>query len=490
MESLESFVTGTINDNLWTVVPWLLIAAGLYFGIRTILVQIRMVPDMLRAVMEKPGIPGKDKDEDYGGISAFQAFTISAASRVGTGNIAGVAVAITLGGPGAVFWMWMIAIIGGATAFVESTLAQLWKTKDADGNYHGGPAYYMTRGLNAKWLAVIFAVFISITYGFVYNAIQTNSIVEAVGGSLERDDSTFKMVVGGILAMFTAMVIFGGVRRIAHATQIIVPFMAVAYLVVALIVIALRIQEVPGVIADIVGHALGLREIAGAAVGAAFMNGMRRGLFSNEAGMGSAPNAAATATVSHPVKQGLVQTLGVYFDTIIICSITAFIILLGMPDIAYGESVQGAALTQAALAGTVGGWGTHFLTFILFFLAFSSILGNYYLAQTNIEYLTKSALWLNVFRVVVVGFVFFGAVGSLPLVWALGDTFAATMVFINLIAIIPLGGVAIKLLRNYGEQRTHGIDPVFHRDMLPELKNVEYWDGSDPVTRRVLEDRV
>jgi len=490
MDSLESFVTGTINDNLWTVVPWLLIAAGLYFGIRTILVQIRMVPDMLRSVMEKPGIPGKNKDEDYGGISAFQAFTISAASRVGTGNIAGVAVAITLGGPGAVFWMWMIAIIGGATAFVESTLAQLWKTKDAHGNYHGGPAYYMTRGLNARWLAVIFAVFISVTYGFVYNAIQTNSIVEAVGGSLERDDNTFKMVVGGMLAMFTAMVIFGGVRRIANATQIIVPFMAVAYLVVALIVIALRIQEVPGVLADIVGHALGLREIAGAAVGAAFMNGMRRGLFSNEAGMGSAPNAAATATVSHPVKQGLVQTLGVYFDTIIICSITAVIILLGVEDIAYGETVQGAALTQQALAGTVGAWGTHFLTFILFFLAFSSILGNYYLAQTNIEYLTRSAAALTVFRVVVVGFVFFGAVGSLPLVWALGDTFAATMVFINLIAIVPLGGVAIKLLRNYGEQRSHGIDPVFHRDMLPELKNVEYWDGSDPVTRRSLEDRV
>ena len=489
MESLESFVTGTVNDNLWTVVPWLLIAAGLYFGIRTILVQIRMLPDMLRSVMEKPGIPGKDKDDEYGGISAFQAFTISAASRVGTGNIAGVAVAITLGGPGAVFWMWMIAVIGGATAFVESTLAQLWKTKDAHGNYHGGPAYYMTRGLNAKWLAFIFAVFISITYGFVYNAIQTNSIVEAVGGSLERDDNTFKMVVGGILALLTALVIFGGVRRIASATQIIVPFMAVAYLIVALIVIALRIQEVPGVIADIVGHALGLREIAGAAVGAAFMNGMRRGLFSNEAGMGSAPNAAAAATVSHPVKQGLVQTLGVYFDTIIICSITAVIILLGAGDIAYGETVQGASLTQEALAGTVGAWGTHFLTFILFFLAFSSILGNYYLAQTNIEYLTRSDLWLTVFRVVVVGFVFFGAVGSLPLVWALGDTFAATMVFINLIAIVPLGGVAIKLLRNYGEQRSRGIDPVFHRDMLPELKNVEYWDGSDPVTRRALEDR-
>lgn len=489
METLESFVTGTINDNLWTVVPWVLIAAGIYFGVRTLVVQVRMLPDMFKAVVEKPGGPGKDHDADYGGISAFQAFTISAASRVGTGNIAGVAVAISLGGPGAVFWMWMIAIIGGATAFIESTLAQLWKSRDKDGNYHGGPAYYMTRGMNARWLAVIFAVFISITYGFVYNAIQTNSIVESVGESLQRDSTGFKMIIGGVLALLTASVIFGGVRRIASATQVIVPFMAVAYLVVALIVLVLRIEEVPGVIADIVGHALGFREIAGAALGAAFMNGMRRGLFSNEAGMGSAPNAAATATVSHPVKQGLVQTLGVYFDTLVVCSITAFIILLGQQEMNFGEEVQGASLTQAALASEVGAWGTHFVTFILFFLAFSSILGNYYLAQANIEYLTKSGVWLNVFRVAVIGFVFFGAVGSLPLVWALGDTFAATMVFINLIAIVPLGGVAIKLLKNYNEQRRKGVDPVFHRDMLPELKNVEVWDGSDPVTRRSLEDR-
>ncbi|RNE49437.1 alanine/glycine:cation symporter family protein [Corynebacterium alimapuense] len=495
MESFESFITGTINDNLWTVVPWLLIAAGTYFGIRTVLVQLRMVPDMFRAIIEKPGHndpdedvrKGEDKKKDNG-ISAFKAFTISAASRVGTGNIAGVAVAITLGGPGAVFWMWMIAIIGGATAFVEATLAQLWKTRDPDGTYRGGPAYYMTRGMNAKRLALIFAVAISLTYGFVYNAIQTNSIVEAVGGSLDRDDLAFKLVVGGIMALATAAVVFGGVHRIANVTQVLVPFMAIAYLAVAGIVIVLRIEEVPGVLADIVGQALGFREVAGATVGAAFINGMRRGLFSNEAGQGSAPNAAATATVSHPVKQGLVQTLGVYFDTLVICTITALIILLGTNPV-YGESIQGASLTQEALANVVGPWGTHFVTFVLFFLAFSSILGNYYLAQANIQYLTKSSMWLNSFRVVVIGFVFFGAIGSLPLVWALGDTFAATMVIINLIAIVPLAGVAIKLLGNYREQRTAGLDPVFHRDMLPELKNVEVWDGSDSATRRSEKDQ-
>ncbi|MFS0372362.1 alanine:cation symporter family protein, partial [Corynebacterium striatum] len=247
-------------------------------------------------------------------------------------------------------------------------------------------------------------------------------------------------------------------------------------------------DKVPGMIGDIIGHALGFKEIAGAGLGTAMMKGIQRGLFSNEAGEGSAPNAAATATVSHPVKQGLVQTLGVYFDTLVVCSITAFIILLG-PSIAYGEEAEGVSLTQAALASEVGNWGIHFVTFILFFLAFSSILGNYYLAESNVEYLTRSKVVLNIFRLVVLFFVWFGAVGSLPFVFALADTGAATMVFLNILAIVPLSGVAIKLLKNYNEQRRKGIDPVFHRDMLPELKNVECWDGSDPVTRRSPEDR-
>ena len=493
MEKLESFVTDNVNDNLWKVIPFLLLAAGIYFGLRTIFVQIRMVPDMFKAVAESPkgkDREGRDLDEEYGGISAFKAFTISAASRVGTGNIAGVALAITMGGPGAVFWMWIIALVGGATSFVESTLAQLWKTKDAEGNYHGGPAYYITRGMGEKWkpLAVIFAVAISITYGFIYNAIQTNSIVEAVGGSFGSDSTTLKTVVAALVAIVTALVIFGGVTRIANVTQIVVPFMAGAYIIVGVIVLVANYREIPGMFALIVEHALGIKEVAGATVGYAFMNGMRRGLFSNEAGQGSAPNAAATATVSHPVKQGLVQTLGVYFDTLIVCSITAFIILLG-PAPMYGEEVQGAALTQSSLANSVGGWGTHFITFILFFLAFSSVIGNYYLAQANIEYLTNKKSVLTVFRLGVIGFVIFGAFGSLPLVWALGDTMAATMVFINLIAIIPLGGIAFKLLKNFNEQRSQGIDPVFHRDMLPGVKNIEYWDGSDPVTRRSAEDR-
>ena len=491
MDSATSFVNDTLNGVIWEIVPWLLLAAGIYFGLRTIFVQIRLLPEMFKAVTEKPqgkDRQGRDLDEDYGGISAFKAFTISAASRVGTGNIAGVALAISVGGPGAVFWMWIIAIVGGATAFVESTLAQLWKTKDEDGNYHGGPAYYMTRGLNWRPLAIIFAVALSLTYGFVFNAIQTNSIVEAVGGSLETDSVTMKVIVAAVIATLTALIIFGGVTRIASATQIIVPFMAIAYILIGLVVVIMNISEVPGMISLIVGHALGLQQVAGATVGAAFAFGMRRGLFSNEAGQGSAPNAAATATVSHPVKQGLVQTLGVYFDTLVVCTITAFIVLLG-PAVTYGmDDIQGAALTQSALADSVGAWGAHAVTFILFFLAFSSVIGNYYLAQANVEYLTSSKTVMLIFRLGVIGFVIFGAFGSLPLVWALGDTMAGTMAIINIIAIVPLGGVAFKLLRNFSEQRTKGVDPVFHRDMLPELKNVEFWDGSDPVTRRSAED--
>ncbi|MCZ9292071.1 alanine/glycine:cation symporter family protein [Corynebacterium lehmanniae] len=492
METATTFVEDSLNGVLWNIVPVFLIAAGVYFGFRTLFVQIRLIPDMLKAVAETPkgkDREGRDLDEEYGGVSAFKAFTISAASRVGTGNIAGVALAISIGGPGAVFWMWLLALLGGATAFVESTLAQLWKTKDAEGNYHGGPAYYMTRGLGWRPLAVLFSAFLALTYGFVYNAIQTNSITAAIETSVGNDSALVKSAVAGVLAILTALVIFGGVTRIASWTQVIVPFMAGAYIIMGVVVLVVNWREIPAMFELIVTHALGLKEVAGAGVWLAFTQGMRRGLFSNEAGMGSAPNAAASATVSHPVKQGLVQTLGVYFDTLLVCTITAFIVLLG-PAVSYGkDDVQGVSLTQSALADSLGDWSAHAITAILFFLAFSSVIGNYYLAQTNLEYLTESKSALNVFRIVVIGFVIFGAFGSVPLVWALGDTMAGLLAIFNIIAIIPLGGVVLKLLKNFNDQRRKGIDPVFHRDMLPELKNVEFWDGSDPVTRRSEEDR-
>ncbi|WJY99699.1 Amino-acid carrier protein AlsT [Corynebacterium hansenii] len=481
MESATSAVTAW-NDKYWLFMIGLLILAGLYFCIRTIVVQIRYVPDMFRAIAEKPS----DISEGVKGISSFKAFTISAASRVGTGNVAGVAVAISTGGPGAVFWMWLLAIVGGATSFVESTLAQLYKVKDRE-SYRGGPAYYITRGLGEKfrWLAILFALAITITYGFVFNAVQSNSITAAVAESTGNDSPNLKVIIGLVLAAATGAIIFGGVQRISKVTQVIVPVMAMAYIILGIIVLVLNWSEVPSMLALIVEHALGIREIAGAAVGTAIMQGMRRGLFSNEAGMGSTPNAAATSSVSHPCKQGLIQTLGVYFDTIIVCTVTAVIILLSNP--VYGAEAEGTSLTQAALAAQVGSWATHAVTVIIFFLAFSSIIGNYYYAEANVPFLDERRSVLNGVRALIMLCVLGGAIGSVPLVWALADVFSALMATINIAAILPLGGVAVALLANYSAQRARGLNPVFHRDDIPGLRgreNIECWDGSDPMTVR------
>ena len=466
------------NGYYWNLVIVLLVVAGVYFSVRTLLVQIRMVPEMFRNIAEKP----VDKVGDKKGISAFRAFTISAASRVGTGNVAGVAVAISVGGPGAVFWMWMLALIGGATAFVESTLAQLYKRKGKD-SYIGGPAYYIRDGLRLPWLATTFAVVITITYGFVFNAVQANSISLSIQENLNTNDPWTGWVIGLTLAVLTGAVIFGGIRRLSAVTEIIVPIMAVAYIGVAVAVVILNYPLVPGMIALIVEHALGIREVAGATIGAAIMQGMRRGLFSNEAGMGSVPNAAATASVSHPVKQGLVQTLGVYFDTLIVCSCTAFIILLSNPT--FGNEAEGISLTQNALQEQVGDWAGPFLSVVIFFLAFSSILGNSYYGEANIQFLREhSKKLLLAFRLAVMLCVLGGALGSVALVWNMADAFMGVMATINLIAIIPLGGLAFKLLKNYMDDKAMDLNPVFHRDELPSAKNVATWDGTDAVTHR------
>ena len=480
MSAITDFVV-SINDVYWYAVIALLVLAGLYFSVTTLIVQIRMFPEMFRTIIEKPS----DIEEDKKGISAFRAFTISAASRVGTGNIAGVAIAITVGGPGAVFWMWLLAIIGGATAFVESTLAQLYKVRGKD-SYVGGPAYYIRDGLGWKPVAVAFAVIITVTYGFVFNAVQANSISQSIRNQFGLEGSMAGLVIGLLLALVVGAVIFGGVRRLSAVTEILVPVMAVAYIVVALVVVALNISEVPDMISLIVGHALGLREVAGAAVGAAIMQGMRRGLFSNEAGMGSVPNAAATASVSHPVKQGLVQALGVYFDTLVVCSATAFIILLANPE--FGGEREGITLTQDSLASEVGDWGVPFLMVVIFFLAFSSILGNSYYGEANITFLRGNPRSIAVFRVLVLFAVLGGCLGSVDLIWNLADLFMGFMATINLIAIIPLGGLAVALLKHYLEQKAKGHNPVFHREDLPRAKNVSSWDGSDPMTHQHVAD--
>lgn len=474
-------LVANVNDIYWYGVIALLLVAGLYFSATTLIVQIRMFPEMLRTITEKPA----DIESGKKGISAFRAFTISAASRVGTGNVAGVAIAITVGGPGAVFWMWLIAILGGATAFIESTLGQLYKVRGRD-SYIGGPAYYIRDGLGWKPLAVAFAVIITITYGFVFNAVQANSISESVQNQFGLSGTSASLLIGIGLALVTGLVIFGGIRRLSAVTEIIVPVMAVAYIVVALVVVAINITEVPDMIGLIVGQALGFREVAGATIGAAIMQGMRRGLFSNEAGMGSVPNAAATASVSHPVKQGLVQSLGVYFDTLVVCSATAFIILLSDPE--FGGDREGITLTQDALATQVGDWGVPFLMVVIFFLAFSSILGNSYYGEANINFLRESPRTITAFRFLVLLAVIGGSLGSVDLVWGLADLFMGFMATINLVAILPLGGLAVTLLHHYLKQKAAGHNPVFHRDDLPQAKNISCWDGSDPLTHQDVAD--
>jgi AGCS family alanine or glycine:cation symporter len=469
MEALTGTLSN-ISDSLWTwvLIP-LLLGAGLYFTIRSRFIQVRFLREMLRVLLD-PATTGTGQRE---GISSFKAFTVSAASRVGTGNIAGVAIAISLGGAGAVFWMWVIATLGAASGFVESTLAQLYKVRDGDG-FRGGPAYYMERGLGRRWMGVLFAVVIIFTFGLVFNAVQSNTITTAMSMSLggENLTSQVRVAIGVALAVLTAIIVFGGLRRIAHVTQVLVPVMATLYIVVGLVVVALNLSEVPAAFATIFQGAFGVREAAGGGIGAAIMYGVRRGLFSNEAGLGSAPNAGATAGVSHPVKQGLIQSLGVFFDTIIVCTVTALIILLGTPDLA---GTDGVAITQAALTSEFGVLATHFLTLAIFLFAYSSIIGNYYYGETNIEFLDTSRTALTSYRAVAVIVVFLGSIGAIDLIWTLADIAMGVMGFVNLIAIIPLSGIAFKLMRDYADQRAQGLDPVFHASRLPELTNIECW---------------
>jgi len=473
LKGLESGVT-FLNDLVWTyILIAVLIVLGLYFSIKNNFVQFRYFGEMFRILGDKSMITAEGKR----GISSFQAFCISAASRVGTGNIAGVATAIAAGGPGAVFWMWVIAFLGAASSFVESTLAQIYKVKDKDG-FRGGPAYYMEKGLNMRWMGIIFAVIITFCFGLVFNSVQSNTISIAFNEAF----GTGRLTIGLILAVLTAVIIFGGVKRIAHASQIIVPVMAVIYLVIAIIVVLLNITEIPQLIVMIVKGAFGIEQAVGGTFGAAIMMGIKRGLFSNEAGMGSAPNAAATAAVSHPVKQGLIQTLGVFVDTILICSATAFMILLYSNFSTSG--LTGIELTQAAMTEHMGSWASIFVAVAIFLFAFSSVIGNYYYGETNIEFIKNSPTALFIYRLAVVGMVVFGAVVDLAIVWSLADLFMGIMALINLVAIVMLGKVAYAALKDYKAQRDQGKDPVFYADSIPGLKGIESWETKEEALKQ------
>ncbi|MCS4485379.1 alanine/glycine:cation symporter family protein [Staphylococcus americanisciuri] len=457
------------NDLIWSqYLIGLLLTVGLFFTISSKVVQIRWIPEMFRAIKEKP----ETLDSGEKGISSFQAFAISAGSRVGTGNIAGVATAIVLGGPGAVFWMWIIAIVGAASAFIEATLAQVYKVPDEEGGFRGGPAYYITKGLNQKWLGILFAVLITVTFAFVFNTVQSNTIAE----SLNTQYNVSPVVTGIILAVLTAVIIFGGVRSIANISSAIVPFMAIIYVAMVLVILFMHFDQIIPMILTIIKSAFGFDQAAGGAVGFAVLQGVKRGLFSNEAGMGSAPNAAATAAVSHPVKQGLIQALGVFFDTILVCTATAIMILL-YSGLEFGENAkQGVAVTQSALNEHLGSAGGIFLTIAIALFAFSSVIGNYYYGQSNMEFLTKNKVALFIFRCLVVLLVFVGAVVKTETVWSTADLFMGMMAIVNLIAIIALANIALAVMRDYQKQRKEGKRPIFRPEELEiNLFGIECW---------------
>jgi AGCS family alanine or glycine:cation symporter len=405
-------------------------------------------------------------------ISSFQAFAVSVATRVGTGNLAGVASAIAIGGPGAVFWMWVIALMGSATAFVESTLAQLFKKKHKD-SFIGGPAYYIQQGLKQRWMAITFAVLITCQFGLSNNSIQSNTICSAMQEAFGWDP----LWVGCVIAAVSLFIVFGGIQRIAQVSAVLVPVMAISYVVLALVIIVMNIGLIPHVFRLIVLDAFGIEQIAGGGIGVTIMNGVKRGLFSNEAGEGSAPNVAATASVTHPVKQGLIQALGVFTDTLIVCSCTAFIILIS--GLFRVPQLNGIALTQSALQSEIGSIGPVFIAVAIFLFAFSTIIGNYYYGEANIRFITPNTKVMTIYRICSAGvMVIFGSLASFELVWNIVDFFMAFLTACNLIAIVLLGRFVFRLLEDYRKQKKQGIkEPTFHRSQLPELENeLECWE--------------
>ncbi|ABN73632.1 alanine/glycine:cation symporter family protein [Actinobacillus pleuropneumoniae] len=474
-ENVLTWIVNTIDGPLWDITILILLGTGLFFTITTGFVQLRLLPRSLREMWGGRSAEGKS-------LTPFQAFTTGLASRVGVGNIGGVATAIALGGPGAVFWMWITALMGMSSAFAESSLAQLYKTRDPNGMFRGGPAYYITRGLKFKPMAIAFAIALIFTFGFAFNAVQSNSIVAATSKAWEWDGQ----YIGLILVIVTGIIISGGVKLIGQVSAKIVPMMALFYLIIAVIILGMNIERVPAVFGLIIDSAFDFSAAAGGMFGAlvskTMLMGIKRGLFSNEAGMGSAPNSAATSDAKHPASQGLIQMLGVFVDTMVVCTCTAVIIL--MSDNYGGDSLKGVELTQTALQYHLGEFGVHFLAFILLLFCYTSIIGNYAYAETNIRYIKNKPWFVWAFRAVVLFFVYFGAVRDGGIVWAFADTVMASMAVINLIAILILAPIVWRLLKDYVRQVKAGQEPVFkieeHQDLIHR--------GVDPLIWKSKED--
>ena len=461
------------NDLLWQeVLIGLLIVAGLYFSFTSKFVQFRWLKIMFSSLGEKrANMPDGSK-----GISSFQAFTISAAQRIGTANIAGVATAIVVGGPGAVFWMWIVALLGAGTAFFEATLAQVYKVRDKESGFRGGPAYYMAKGLNQKGIAYVFAVLMTITFGIVFVMLQSNTIANAYDEAFGVNPT----ISGVIVAIVVGLVIFGGAKSIANVATAIVPVMAGLYLILVAVILVMNYDMIIPMLQTIVVNAFGIEEVFGGAIGAAIINGFQRGLLSNEAGMGSAPNAAASAAVRHPVQQGLIQSLGVYFDTIIVCTATAIVILM-YSDLSFGaDAPQGIQVTQAAMDQQFFGFGGTIIAVFILLFAFSTILGNYFYAQSNLSFIVDNKTTTFVFRAVVVVMTAVGAVLGVQLVWTLADLFMALIAIINLMMVVALSPLIFELMRDYKEQKDRGESPIFFaKNISYKLPDDNEWGDDD-----------
>lgn len=443
----------------------MLVGCAIYFTWNLRAVQFTMLPTMIRNLFK----PSDETFEKIGKkkVSSFQAFAISLSSRVGTGNLAGVASAIYVGGPGAVFWMWVMALLGAATAFMEATLAQLFKRKGKE-SFYGGPAYYMKYGLKRPWMGILFAVSIIYGFGLANQLVQSNTLCDAISNTFHIP---MQYVASGV-ALITLLIIFGGVQRIARFCAWIVPFMALGYLFLAIYILIINFTEIPAMLNLIIRSAFGWEQAAGGAVGIAVMQGVKRGLFSNEAGEGSAPNAAATATIPHPVTQGLLQSLGVFTDTLVICTCTAFIILLsGL----YSSGEDGIILTGHAMEHHLGSFGGWFLFAAIFLFAYSTIIANYFYGETNIRYISNKPWAVFIFRILSGIVVLLGGYMTLQQAWSIVDLAMALMTILNLIAVVCLSKYAFRLLQDFRKQRKEGKEPVFHKDLFPNA-DLEGWN--------------
>lgn len=447
----------------------LLLGVGIYFTVKTKGIQFRYLKEAIHVVREP-------KDDDKS-ISSFQALMVSTASRVGTGNIAGISTALCIGGPGAMFWMWLTALLGSASAFIESTLAQIYKKRADDGSSYGGPAYYIQAVLKKRWIGVLFAVVLIVTYMGGFNMVAAFNIADSFKAYGFYDAGTTPMLVGLVLAALFLVCIFGGSKQISKVTSILVPFMGVFYILVSLIIIVTHFNLVPKMFADIFAGAFDFKAIFGGFTGSAIMQGIKRGLFSNEAGVGSAPNAAASAGVSHPVKQGLVQMLSVYIDTIVICTATAFMLLCS--GVTPSKDIAGMAYVQAAVSGTLGSFGTIFITVALCLFAFTTLIGNFYYAEMGLGYLcnkTPQKTILYAFRILAALIVCFGATMEFSVAWNTADVLMGLMAIINLPVIIILAKPAIRCMNDYIAQRKQGKNPVFKAASIQLEDKTDFWN--------------